>query len=58
MKFVEPSRLTDPDAAFLKAGGKPDQYRAGIQRAIDKGWLARHESAYVKFTDAGAALFA
>jgi hypothetical protein len=86
MKFVEPSRLTDPDAAarklveianaiepaqdgriyielvngaFLKAGSTPDQYRAGIQRAIDKGWLAHHESGtYVKFTDAGAALFA
>jgi hypothetical protein len=86
MKFVEPSRLTDPDAtvrklleianatepaqdgriyielvnaAFLKAGGTAEQFRAGIQRAVDKGWLARHESGtYVKFTPAGAELFA
>jgi hypothetical protein len=86
MKFVEPSRLTDPDAAarklvqfanaieparegriyielvngaFLKAGGTPDQYRAGIERAIASGWLWLHESGtYVKFTPAGAELFA
>jgi hypothetical protein len=33
--------------------------RAGIQMAVDKGWLARHESGtYVKFTPAGAELFA
>jgi len=30
---------------------------AGIERAIAKGWLWRHESGtYVKFTDAGAEL--
>jgi hypothetical protein len=86
MKFVEPSRLADPDAAarklveigngiepvqdgrifielvnaaFLAAGGTPDQYRAALARAISKGWLWRHESGtYVKFTDSGAALFA
>jgi hypothetical protein len=29
------------------------------ERAIDKGWLTRHESGtYVKFTPAGAELFA
>ena len=33
------------------------EYRAGIERAIAKGWLWRHESGtYVKFTDAGAEL--
>jgi hypothetical protein len=64
MKFVEPSRLTDPDAAarklveianaiqpaqdgriyielvnaaFLKVGGTPDQYRAGIERVHRAG---------------------
>jgi hypothetical protein len=86
MKFVEPSRLTDPDAtvrklmeianatepaqdgriyielvnaAFLTAGGTAEQFRAGIQRAVDKGWMAHHESGtYVKFTPAGAELFA
>jgi hypothetical protein len=44
---------------FLAAGGSADQFRAGIERAIALGWLWRHESGtYVKFTDAGAALFA
>jgi hypothetical protein len=47
------------NSAFLKAGGTPDQYRAGIERAIAKGWLSRHESGtYVKFTPDGAELFA
>ena len=47
------------NGAFLKAGGTPDQYRAGIERAIAKGWLWRHESGtYVRFTPAGAELFA
>jgi hypothetical protein len=86
MKFVELSRLTDPDttvrklleianatepaqdgliyielvnAAFLKAGGTAEQFRDGIQGAVDKGWMVRHESGtYVKFTPAGAELFA
>jgi hypothetical protein len=44
---------------FLAAGGSPAEYRAGIERAVAKGWLWRHESGtYVKFTDAGAELFA
>jgi hypothetical protein len=47
------------NAPLLKAGGSPDEYRAGLDRAIAKGWLTRHESGtYVKFTEAGAALFA
>ena len=42
---------------FLRAGGSPAEYRAGIEHAIAKGWLWRHESGtYVKFTDAGAEL--
>jgi hypothetical protein len=46
-------------AAFLKVGGTAEQFRGGIQRAVDKGWMVRHESGtYLKFTDAGAALFA
>jgi hypothetical protein len=29
----------------------PKEFRAGIQRAVDKGWMVRHESGtYVKFT--------
>jgi hypothetical protein len=47
------------NAAFLAAGGSPAEYRAGIERAVNKGWLWRHESgAYVKFTLAGAELLA
>jgi hypothetical protein len=41
------------------AGGTGEEFRAGIQRAVDKGWLARHEfGTYVMFTQAGAELFA
>jgi hypothetical protein len=41
----------------LKAS--PDEYKAGLDLAIAKGWLWLHESGtYVKLTDAGAALFA
>lgn len=44
---------------FLDAGATPGQYRAALERAIKLGWLWRHESGtYVKFTDAGADLFA
>ena len=47
------------NAPFLAAGGSGDDFRAGIARAIAQGWLWRHESGtYVKFTWAGAALFA
>jgi len=47
------------NAPFLMAGGSPGEYRAGIDRALAKGWLIRHESGtYVKFTETGAALFA
>jgi hypothetical protein len=44
---------------FLNAGGTPAEYRAGLELAIAKGWLWRHESGvYVKFSPAGAELFA
>jgi hypothetical protein len=44
---------------FLREGGSPAEYRAGLDRAIAKGWLSKHESGtYVKFTQAGAELFA
>jgi hypothetical protein len=44
---------------FLRAGGSVDEYRAGIELAIAKGWLTRHGSGvFVKFTQAGADLFA
>lgn len=39
--------------------GTPDQYRAGIKQAIERGWIVVHESGtYLKFTPAGAELFA
>jgi len=39
--------------------GTPAEYKAGLKRAIANGWLDLHESGtYVKFTEAGAALFA
>jgi hypothetical protein len=49
-------RVNEP---FLAAGGRADQFRAGIERAIWLGWIWRHESGTdVKFTDGGTALFA
>jgi hypothetical protein len=44
---------------FLRAGGLPAEYGAGMKLAIERGWLWMHESGtYVKFTPAGAELFA
>jgi hypothetical protein len=44
---------------LFKEGGTPAEYSAGLELAIAKGWLWRHESGvYVKFTQAGAELFA
>ncbi len=44
---------------LLRAGGSPTEYVAGMELAIAKGWLRKHESGvYVKFTPAGAELFA
>jgi hypothetical protein len=44
---------------FLRDGGSPAEYGAGLKRAIELGWLWMHESGtYVKFTPAGAELFA
>ena len=37
----------------------PAEYRAGLDRAIAKGWLELHESGtFVRFTQAGKDLFA
>jgi hypothetical protein len=53
------SILSGSMAPFSPLAGSPAEYRAGIERAIAKGWLWRHESGtYVKFTDVGAELFA
>jgi hypothetical protein len=44
---------------LFQEGGSPAEYRAGIKLAIARGWLWMHESGtYVKFTEAGAELFA
>jgi hypothetical protein len=44
---------------LFKEGGSPAEYSAGLELAINKGWLWRHESGtYVKFTPGGAELFA
>ena len=52
--FIE--RVNEP---FLAAGDSGEHFRAGIERAIALGWLWRHESsAYLKFTESGAALVA
>jgi hypothetical protein len=39
--------------------GSPAEYKAGLDLAINRGWLVLHESGtYVKFTQAGAEMFA
>jgi hypothetical protein len=39
--------------------GTPAQYSAGLQLAIERGWLELHESGtFVKLTQSGADLFA
>ena len=39
--------------------GTPDEYKAGLDLAIERGWLVLHESGtFVKFTQPGAELFA
>jgi hypothetical protein len=49
--------LNGPMLFELKA--TPAEYSAGLKLAIGRGWLVMHESGtYVKFTQAGAELFA
>jgi hypothetical protein len=44
---------------LLDLKGSPAEYKAGLDLAIARGWLVLHESGtYVKFTQAGAKLFA
>ena len=39
--------------------GTPAEYKAGLDLAIERGWLEIHESGtFVRFTPAGADLFA
>ena len=48
------------NAPFLyEHKASPAEYKAGLELAIARGWLVLHESGtYVKFTQAGAELFA
>jgi hypothetical protein len=47
------------NAPFLREGGTPAEYGAGLNYAVLQGWLWKHESGtYVRFTPAGAELFA
>ncbi|WMT71268.1 hypothetical protein [Bradyrhizobium sp. Ash2021] len=44
---------------FLREGGSPAEFKAGLELAIANGWLWLHESGtFVRFTQAGADLFA
>ena len=44
---------------LFREKGTPDEYKAGLDLAIERGWLQMHESGtYVKFTQAGVELFA
>ena len=45
--------------AGVELKATPAEYSAGLKLAIERGWLVMHESStYVKFTQAGAELFA
>jgi hypothetical protein len=48
------------NAPFLyEHKASPAEYKAGLDLAIERGWLVLHESGtYVKFTQTGAELFA
>ena len=44
---------------LFQEGASPAEYKAGLNLAIEHGWLVLHESGtFVKFTPAGADLFA
>jgi hypothetical protein len=44
---------------FLREGGKPDDYRAGIEWLKVDGWIDMHPSGtFFRFTDKGAQRFA
>jgi len=43
---------------LFREGATSAEYSAGLDRAIERGWLELHDSGtYVKFTQAGADLF-
>ena len=49
----------DQRAVPVSGAATPAEYKAGLDLAIERGWLWLHESGtYVRFTQAGADLFA
>ena len=48
------------NSSFLfRERATPAEYKAGLDLAIERGWLWKHESGtFVRFTQAGADLFA
>jgi hypothetical protein len=36
--------IRSADAKAALSGGHSEQFRDGIKRAVDKGWMVRHES--------------
>jgi hypothetical protein len=44
---------------LFEHGGKPAEYSAGLNLAIERGLLCKHESGtFIRFTQAGAEMFA
>ena len=44
---------------LFRERGTPDEYKAGLNLAIERGWLVLHDSGtFVRFTQGGAELFA
>lgn len=44
---------------LFEHGGNPAEYGAGMKLAIERGWIAMHESGvFFRFTQAGADMFA
>jgi hypothetical protein len=44
---------------LFQRGGSRTEYKADLNRAIERGWLVLHESGtYVRFPQAGAEVFA
>ena len=43
----------------IRDRGTADEYKAGLDLAVERGWLVLHESGtFVRFTQGGAELFA
>ena len=44
---------------LFREKGTPEEYKAGLDLAIERGWLELHESGtFVRFTQTGVDLFA